>query len=341
VKLRALLAGGAVIVAATAMTSAATSAHAATTATRTTSATPKLVNLSSAFKAALKADAGRPMPGKAGIARPLGYHVKTPASNAACTEPNCNLWYHGGLIQTKPRVYVVFWGPKWKTSTYASERGYLIKFYEGLGGASDHWSITMTQYKGRNGRPGFGTTVFKGSYLDGAAPPASVGQTQLGAEAAAIAGREHLSGSNLQIVIASQSGTCFSDGFAGSCGSPQSSGKYCAYHSDVNGLSYTNLPYQLDAGSLCGQGWHGSNLAGFSVVGGHEYAESVTDPFPNGGASYGWIDLPDQYGGEIGDKCAWGGSIWNGNDPAGFITLSTGKFMMQSLWSNAAHGCKM
>lgn len=338
-KLRGLIAGGAVVLAATAMTSAATLAHAATPKSHATSATP-VVNLSSEYQAALKAEAGQTLP-KPAIVRPVGYHVKASAPRA-CSEPNCNLWYKGGLIQTVPRVYIVFWGPKWKTSTYASAKSFMIRFYQGLGGASDHWSTTMKQYKGRNGAPGFGTDVYKGSYIDGATPPGSVGQTQLAAEATAIAGREHLSGSNLQIVVASQEGTCFSDGFAGSCGSVQSSGQYCAYHSDANGLTYTNLPYQPDAQSDCGQNWNGANapFSGFSIVGGHEYAETVTDPFPNGGTSYGWVDLQDNTsGGEIGDKCAWGGELWGGSDPIGYIKFSTGSYIMQSLWSNSAHKC--
>ena len=43
------------------------------------------------------------------------------------------------------------------------------------------------------------------------------------------------------------------------------------------------------------------------MVAGHEYAESITDPFPDSG----WYDSNDNVsGGEIGDKCAWGAGNW-------------------------------
>src|SRR5258708_17895720 len=72
---------------------------------------------------------------------------------------------------------------------------------------------------------------------------------------------------------------------------------------------------------------------GLSIVGGHEYAETVTDPFP----SSGWLDGS---GAENSDKCAWIGS---GQGAAANISLGSNSFAVQSLWSNAfnsgAGGC--
>ncbi len=65
--------------------------------------------------------------------------------------------------------------------------------------------------------------------------------------------------------------------------------------------------------------------AGITIVSGHEMAETMTDPFP----STGWLDSS---GAEIADKCAW---ISSGQGASATITLSTGKFAVQSLWSNA------
>ena len=62
---------------------------------------------------------------------------------------------------------------------------------------------------------------------------------------------------------------------------------------------------------------------------GHEYGETVTDPFPNSG----WRDLNDASGGENGDKCAW----TNIAD----VAFSTGSYAMQPLWSNSANACVM
>jgi hypothetical protein len=68
-------------------------------------------------------------------------------------------------------------------------------------------------------------------------------------------------------------------------------------------------------------------------VGGHEYAETITDPYQTA-----WWDSTAGGGGaEIGDKCAW--------QNLGTVTLSTGTFEMQPLWSNGyghdASGCIM
>jgi serine protease len=117
--------------------------------------------------------------------------------------------------------------------------------------------------------------------------------------------------------------------------------QFCAWHSSTSSssgpVSFSNMPYQPDAGSACGMNFvnqtadsfgHGY-FDGFSIVGGHEYAETVTDPFP----SSGWLDGS---GAENGDKCAW---ISTGTGAAANTQLSTGSYAVQSLWSNASNGC--
>ena len=91
---------------------------------------------------------------------------------------------------------------------------------------------------------------------------------------------------------------------------------------------------------MCGKNYVNAGSAGtydgLGISGGHEYAETITDPNPD----TGWIDLSDPTppgsGGEVADKC-----IFDTGDPAGDIRLSTGTFAMQSLWSNAADRCVM
>ena len=269
-----------------------------------------------------------------------------PAPAVSCTQPNCDLTYRGGPVQHKPRLYVVFWGPAWRTDSTTGAAGfYLLNFYAGLG-EGETWSLANSQYTDATGHPVFGASELVTFGVDTSAPPSTVTPGDIAAEAAAGAGAFGIKDvADDQVVVVSQPGTCFSDGFAGSSCTPVAPA-YCGWHSAIGfgggQLSFTNLPFQLDAKTACGENFinlgAAGTLDGFSIVGGHEYAEAVTDPVP----PTGWIDLADGVsGGEIADKCAWAGTIWGTPDPAGNLTLLTGTFAMQSLWSNATGGCVM
>jgi serine protease len=286
----------------------------------------------------------------AGVVPPRGERVKAaPAEGvqAGCAEPNCDLSYGGGAVQHSPHVYLLLWGPDWASSSPAYSDLYWL--YDGLGvSPQDTWSLITSQYGDGSGAPSFGTTVFEGAWQDSSVPPDPVTPNDLAAEADGFVTSEGIADTaDAQIVIASQSGTCFGDGFLGSCGVPGTTGMYCGWHSiTTSGVPFTNLPYQLDAGYECGENFINRGTAGeydgFTIVAGHEYAETITDPEP----FTGWTDRADTisdggYPGEIADKCIWGGSNWGklGSDPYGDVTMSTGSFAMQSLWSNAAGRC--
>ena len=268
---------------------------------------------------------------------PVGAHLPRTAGKRACTEPDhCNLVYNGGQVQHSVKLYLLLWGPNWSSDpSQSASASYLESFYAGLGvQPEDTWSTITDQYTDGTGHPFFNGSVYAGAFQDTSTPPSGATQAQLAAESDAFDSAEGIpSGStDVQVVVATQSGTCPS-GFA--CGG---SGSYCAWHSDDdNSVPFTNLPYMLDAGGSCGEDFVSSQDDGFSIVGGHEYAETITDPYPDSG----WWDPSDPYGGEIGDKCAWGGSIWGGSDPFGDVNLATGSFAMQSLYSNADVGCIM
>ncbi|MDA8324254.1 MAG: Ig domain-containing protein, partial [Actinomycetota bacterium] len=311
----------------------------------------RMINLRAAYQRALPtARSGKP----SGIVYPRGHRPRSAAPVAnRCpsgtgTEPNCKLTYGGGKVQTSPQIYLLLWGPKWTTNAELGSAAYLQSFYRGIGvQPSDSWSTITSQYTGSNGEPVFGTsTQFKGTFDDTSTPPHGATQNQLAAEANAFARQHGLVGDlNAQIVIATQEGTCPQGFYAPNCDG--GNGTYCAWHTNATntGVTFTNLPYLLQSGFGCGKNFVNSGSAGIydglSVVGGHEYAETITDPVP----VTGWFDSADNIsGGEIGDKCAWGGTGWGGNkktDPYGDVTLSTGKFAMQSLWSNAANRCVM
>ena len=303
----------------------------------------RVVNLQKAYQAAL----GHTKPGKiSGIVYPLGHRPKAIATAAVtCTEPACPLVYNSGPVQLSPQVYLLLWGPNWsKVSSQQVSANYLESFFSGLGdGADDIWSPITSQYGDSSGNPTFPGSVFGGVIQDVHAPPTGATQTQIAAEADAFAGKFGITDlADAQIVVATQSGTC-PLGFAGtSC--PTSTNPYCAYHSS-SFEPYINLPYVLDAGSACGQDFVNNDGLhdGFSLVGGDEYADTITNPIPSTSTTPnpGWVDAADTVsGGEIADKCAFGQPFSSGA-PATDMLLSTGSFAMQSLWSNAANACVM
>ena len=149
---------------------------------------------------------------------------------------------------------------------------------------------------------------------------------------------------------------------------------YCAFHDYTlqnatgnsyykfkgiqSALSYTNMPYTLNAGAGCGQGFvnQPGKLDAYSIGLGHEIQETVTDPGAEdvvnnvltGGTQYfgGWYDTVDAN--ENGDKCAYvglsptaglvGPSILPIPGAMANIMTRTGTFAVQSNWSNASAG---
>lgn len=354
-KTRILLAAGAALSAAAAM---ALTVPTLAGATATPAAATAATHMVTAGRLA-----GAVRPARAGAAASRSAAVSSTgqatagAAAASCSEPDCDLAYHGGPVQHSPHVYLLFWGPKWKSA--AAEKaalGYLQKFYKGLGKSpQDTWSVTTMQYADRKGHPAVGKAQYAGSHIDTHTPPKSVSINDLGNEAnKAFKFFGIKDPDNAQVIVAPQSGTCYKatslGQFNGNCGKalPPSSAalNYCAYHTynydSANPklfLPWIALPFQTDAQQACGMAY--INSAGshdeFSLVAGHESTETTTDP-----TETAWYDGKDGIsGGEIADKCAWGGSNWGDNDPKGDLKLATGTFAMQSLWSNAVGGCVM
>ena len=225
------------------------------------------------------------------------------------------LVYGGGPVEHTPRVYLVFWGSQWDSDSNGVQ-SYLQNYFGGVGTGQDNWSTIMTQYPDNNGAPAFGNSVLGGTWVDnGSAAPDTASAQQISDEANNGASHFGVSGPDTDIFVVSPSGT-HPDSFPNS--------GFCAWHDWNGNVAYTNMPYVLDAGSSCGANSVQNNLDGFSIVGGHEYAEAVTDPQP----SSGWVDSSGE---EIGDLCAWQGLTTLG--------LPTGSFAIQPLWSNNAGGC--
>ncbi|HET6873911.1 MAG TPA: hypothetical protein VFH70_03990 [Acidimicrobiales bacterium] len=274
-----------------------------------------------------------------------------------------------GVTSGTPKIYLVFWGSQWGTETTASNGNYTFShdpnggapyiqnLFKGLGTGGELWSGTMTQYcdgsavaygatSCPSGAPlvGYPTGgAFAGVWYDNSAPtPVPSSGHQLATEAVAAAAHfgNTTAASNryAQYDILSPTGA-----------NPDSykTAGFCAWH-DFNGdttldgggaapssygdIAFTNMPYVMDMGYSCGAGFvnAGNILDGYSIVNGHEYAETVTDQNPAGG----WTNFTS--GQENGDECAW---ISSGTGAAADVATGAGSFAMQSTWSNDTNSC--
>ena len=317
--------------------------------------------------AGLFAIAGSPLAASADVVSDLSPNVgsvhvlwtKDHYQSDAQTNPN-QLLYHGGAVETRPAVYLVFWGPAWRdgfsvsaggqTYTNATAEQYLQDFFGKIGGGD--WTGVQTQYCqgaaiGSVNCNGVAASQFvenpqqllKGVWVDPSTVPDPIVTTALVANsvndpvaAEAVAASQHFGyDPNATYFIFTEPGhTATAYGTV-----------YCAYHSETahalgsHGVRYAFLPYVPEQGAGCGvnsvnatndaygHGYYDS----YSIVAGHEFAEAVTDPDNYTGTQDGWNDATTS---ENGDKCAWTGL----QD----ITARGNYYAVQPLWSNAANG---
>ncbi|MGZ4734936.1 MAG: hypothetical protein ACXVKA_14120 [Acidimicrobiia bacterium] len=255
-----------------------------------------------------------------------------------------------GPVANSPKVYLVFWGSQW-SSDPANAAPVLQSFFQGLGGPDDAWSNVMSQYCSKPAKtvplPSAtcdakskyivhpATTPLAGVWFDNTAPaPHAASFTDLALEAVKTAkhfGRTSaILNRDVQYVIASPSGTQ-PDGFP----------TFCAYHTatkvpkvltglpkSLGALAWTNLPYVPDLNpASCSALPSSGPLDGYLIAASHEYSETVTDFVPG----TGWYGTNFGDGDEIADVC---------DTTDGFITLNTGTFAVESLFSNAASACR-
>ena len=261
-----------------------------------------------------------------------------------------NLTFHGGnpgVVTGLDLVYLVTWGSGWNggANDPSGEVALLQNFFAKVGGSA--WNNSVTQYCqgvavgtvtcGTNGVHAANPsgTLLGGTWNDTTnAAPAHPSQTDLAGEAVRAAAHfgNTTSAINAQVQYVILTATGNNASGAGT--------QYCAWHSSTSSsygtLAYTNMPYVTDFGASCGADFNGLGAnAGITIVEGHEFAETESDIFPNGG----WLDGG---GAENADKCAW---ISSGQGASANVTFggTNSTFPVQSLWSNAfnsnAGGC--
>ena len=273
----------------------------------------------------------------ASVVPPLRYK---PIVQTTATAAQPLLAYGGGPVQTATKIYVVYWA--WHGKDPSHVRPYLESFLGAVGGSP--WLNSVTQYcqgvpTGSTSCPasavhaGNPTGMFRGSWADDTDPapsqapnPQLPGRPQLWTEVNYALKHFNLDPTDVNnlIYIVYPHGT-------------EIPSVACAFHEEPGSLSppvpFVALSYTPDYGAGCGldivNPAPAGNLDGVSITAGHELAEAITDP----NAATGWLETTN---GENGDKCAW---LTGANAPRN-ITLGTGKFAVQPLWSNAANGGK-
>jgi serine protease len=260
------------------------------------------------------------------------------AAAASCTEPACPLAYQGGPVQHNPKIYLLLWGPNWSTDSIQNIAGGVLQdFYSDLGQSWDNWSTTMYQYPDAIGSPVFSGQEFAGVAQDTNTPPFLATQDQLAAEAEAFARSTGITDiADSQVVVATQSGTCPDEFYAPGVCPNTGPGLNCGWHGLTSnlGLPFIDLPYEPDAGTLCGGYANGGRFDGFSIVGGVENAETITDPNPG----TGWVDPVN--GKQIGGKCAgYGFTTVTWNTTWGIATWAMLPLFSNSALASTGSGC--
>lgn len=251
-----------------------------------------------------------------------------------CVGVGTPMVYNGANIQSAPKAYIVYWG--W-TSDPSGQATYQQNFLSQMGGTA--WFGSQSQYCqstslttlvscGPGDTPvGNQSGMLAGTWSDNVNPvPTNPTDADIQAEAKRAAANFKNTtadlNANAQYIIDTPQGNS-TTGFAT---------QWCSYHgsafsSTLGDVYYTDFPYITDAGSSCGENFVNSGnagkLDGVSIVGGHEYAETATDPVPG----HGWTDALGQ---ETGDKCAW---IFIGPGASADVN----GYAVQSLWSNDAN----
>jgi hypothetical protein len=283
-----------------------------------------------------------------------------------------DLLWHGGNagagaigVETKPAVYLIFWGPEWasgfqtadsngKLYSSATLQNYVKSFFGSVGGSP--WAGVQTQYcnvvlplstscVGGSGFITNPTRQLRGVWTDPTPVPSDIVTLGLAenlvndpiaAEAQRAAAHFGYDPSATYMILTPPE--------------PVATGQpvYCGYHSQTTSVNGYGNPFRVQYAFIpwlntnwpglgyTGCGMHNVNATsdtfgngifdGYSIVTGHEYEESVTDPDNFASVQDGWNDAQ---GSENGDKCAW----LNTQN----ISLGSHQFAVQPLWSNEAY----
>jgi hypothetical protein len=306
-----------------------------------------------AVVAALVLSALAPVPAAAAPAHSSRHVALAKGANraGAATQPAAALpplTYSGGPVALRPRVYLVFWGKEWTDGSFSSAplETYVHDFFSAIGGSA---------WLGSTGEYCQGVTVGATSCPFGWAPvpnpPGQLGGVWVDSTAVPPTPIDAPDDTEIWKAV-HRAYVHFADAHAAYMvftppnHDPSNFGTgtnaICAWHDsnpNAGPAPYAVIPFLPDASSPSSPnscGTHEVNATprgyydGFSIMAGHEYAEILTNPFPNT-STVAWADAAGQ---ENADKCLWSTASPATNQPSG-----SQQFAVQSLWSNAAAGC--
>ena len=87
-----------------------------------------------------------------------------------CTgESSCSslVFNSSGSVQSKPLIYLLFWGSQWNTAPYSTDANKIIKFFRLLPGSD--WQEVLHPYHGTNGH--IKGVTYGGAAVDSSDPP--------------------------------------------------------------------------------------------------------------------------------------------------------------------------
>jgi PKD repeat protein len=267
-----------------------------------------------------------------------------PSSELASGDSSENLVYGGGPVMHSDRTYAIYWEPPGNTSTagykdavdgfltdVASDSGATTNVYAA---ESLYWdSSGPLQYDSTFAGRIVDTTPYPAAACTGPSSGPCLTDAQLQSELQRLVAADGLpTGESTMYMI-------FTPPNVDTCDEGTCSFEYfCAYHSWIGSgptaLIYSDQPYVGGrAGCDIGNHPNGDDADPTVNVVSHEQNEAVTDPEGNA-----WRD---DWGQEIGDKCAWdfGGSL--GSTATGLYNqvIAGHDYWLQQEWSNLASAC--